>query len=224
TLTADTFRFFRELKKNNSKVWMDANRDRYKQHVIEPLRGLLDTLAPGMQKLHPAFSIGGRTGENFSRINRDIRFAKDKTPYYTHMYLFFSCADKPGRAGGQLYVGISADSVTIGFRIYHGGRASAMACICGPRAIENLDWLARRQKKFARKFEGYWYSSEKGSWTKHSGWPSDAKEWTTAKGWIVRRKLSAATATKPSFCRQIEKTLRELFPLYRFACLQEWKS
>lgn len=223
-LTADTFRFFRELKKNNSKVWMDANRDRYKQQVVEPLRRLLDVLAPGIQKLHPAFSISGRTGENFSRINRDIRFAKDKTPYYTHMYLFFSRAEKPGRSAGQLYVGISADGVTTGFRMYHGGRESAMACICSPRAIANLDWLGRRQKKFTRTFESYWYSSEKGSWIKHSGWPGDAKEWKKAKGWIIRRKLSAAAAAKPAFRREIEKTFRELFPLYCFSCLQEWKS
>jgi len=223
-LTADTFRFFRDLKKNNSKLWMDANRGRYKQHVVDPFRKLLDALAPAMHKLHPEFSISGRTGENFSRINRDIRFANDKTPYYTHMYLFFSCAEKPGRAGGQLYVGISADGATIGFRIYHGGRESAMACICSPRAITNLDWLVRQHKKFARKFESYWYSSEKENWTKHPGWPSDAKEWKKSKGWVIRRKLSVAAATKPVFRREIEKTFRELFPLYAFSCLQEWKS
>lgn len=203
---------------------MDANRHRYTQHIVDPLRTLLDALAPGMQKLHPAFAIGGRTGENFSRINRDIRFAKDKTPYYTHMYLFFSCIEKTGRAGGQLYVGISAEGVTVGFRIYHEGRESTMACICSPRALANLDWLARRHKKFARAFESYWYSSEKGNWTKHSGWPGDAKEWTRAKGWIVRRKLSAAAAAKPAFRREIEKTFRDLFPLYCFSSLQEWKS
>ncbi|MGB6875831.1 MAG: DUF2461 family protein, partial [Candidatus Acidiferrales bacterium] len=84
---AETFRFFRDLGRNNSKAWMDENRDRYKRHVVEPFRRLLDALAPGAQKLHPEFCISGRTGENFSRINRDIRFAKDKTPYRTQMYL-----------------------------------------------------------------------------------------------------------------------------------------
>ena len=96
-LSAETFRFFRDLGRNNSKAWMDENRDRYKQHVVEPFRRLLDALALGAQKLHPGFCISGRTGENFSRINRDIRFANDKTPYYTHMYLCFSGAETPGR-------------------------------------------------------------------------------------------------------------------------------
>ncbi|MGB7228333.1 MAG: DUF2461 family protein, partial [Candidatus Acidiferrales bacterium] len=78
-LSAETFRFFRDLRKNNSKAWMDENRPRYKQHVVEPFRRLLDALAPGVRKLHPEFCISGRTGESFSRINRDIRFANDKT-------------------------------------------------------------------------------------------------------------------------------------------------
>jgi uncharacterized protein (TIGR02453 family) len=223
-LTAETFRFFRDLGRSNSKAWMDENRERYKQHVVMPLRRLLDALAPGIQKLHPEFSLSGRTGENFSRINRDIRFANDKTPYYTHMYLYFSCAETTGMAGGQLYVGVSAQAATVGFRVYYEGRESAMACLCLPRAVENSAWLARHLKKFARDYDIYWYSSEKGAWTKHSGWPRGAKEWKKAKGWIVRKKWKPSMAQRPAFRHDIEKTFRELFPLYCFGCLQKWKA
>lgn len=212
TLTADIFRFFRDLKRNNSKVWMDANRDRYKQHVVAPLRALLDVLALATRKLHSEFSIGGRTGENFSRINRDVRFAKDKTPYYTHMYLFFSCAEVPGRAGGQLYVGISANGVTVGFRIYHAGRESTMARVCRPRGIANSGWLAAQKKRLAGKFESYWYATEQENWTKHSGWPVDANEWKRVKGWIVRRKFETRATLNPSFRLAVEPYLSQTFP------------
>lgn len=223
-LTTETFRFFRDLGRNNSKPWMDENRERYKQHIVEPLRRLLDVLTPAVQKLHPGFCFSGRTGENFSRINRDIRFANDKTPYYTHMYLYLSCADAQEHPGGQLYVGVSAQAATIGFRIYHEGRDSAIACICRPRAMENIDWLARQQKRLGRKFEGYWYATERGEWTKHPGWPLDARQWKKAKGWILRRKLRPSAALRPAFRREVEKTFRALFPLYCFSCLQNWKS
>lgn len=223
-VTTDTFRFFRDLKKNNSKVWMDANRDRYRQYVVEPLHTLLDALAPGMQRLHPAFAISGRRGENFSRINRDIRFAKDKTPYYTHMYLFFSSAERPGRTGGQLYVGISAAGATVGFRIYHEGRESTMASICRPRAVANSRWLADQKKKLSGKFESYWYTAEKGNWTKHSGWPVDAHDWKRARGWIVRQTFGTRIALGPSFRREADRTFHKLFPIYSFCSLQEWKS
>lgn len=221
--TAATFQFFRELKRNNSKFWMDENRHRYKAHVVEPLRRLLDALTPRAQKLHPGFSPSGRTGENFSRINRDIRFANDKTPYYTHMYLFLRGDETLGRPGGQLYVGISAEGATAGLRMYRESRESAMACICLPRAMENLSWLAVQRKKFARKYDCYWYASEKGRWTKKPGWPRDAKEWKRAKGWIVRKRFPPSTVLRSAFPRDIDKVFRQLFPLYSFSSLQQWK-
>ena len=220
-VTPETFKFFRELTRNNSKPWMDENRSRYKQHIVAPFRKLLDALVPAAQKLHPGFCLSGRTGENFSRINRDIRFANDKRPSYPHMYLFLSHLDACEGSCGQLYVGISDDAATAGFRIYRDSRQSAMACFCVPRAMENLAWLARQRKSFARKYESYWYSTEKGKWIKHNGWPGDAKEWKRAKGWVIRKRFSPTIATRYSFPRQAAQIFRDLFPLYSFACLPE---
>jgi uncharacterized protein (TIGR02453 family) len=222
-LSSETFRFFRELARNNRKEWMDENRERYREHVVAPFRRLLDALTPAIRSLHPSFSVGGRTGENFSRINRDIRFANDKSPYRAQMYLFFSRVAAPGRSGGQLYVGISAEKVTVGFRIYNESRQSTLASVGIPRAVENGSWIERGRKKFARKFESYWYSSEKGQWTKHPGWPGDAKEWKKAKGWIVRRKFAPQAAMRAGFAKEIEKTFRELYPLFAFSSLPEWR-
>ena len=222
-ITADTFRFFRELARNNRKDWMDANRERYREQVVAPLRRLLDALTPAMRKLHPGFALGGRSGENFSRINRDIRFANDKTPYRSQMYLFFSRAEAPGRSGGQLYVGIAAETVTVGFRIYFESRESTLARVGIPRAVEHGLWVERQRKKFARQFESYWYSSEKGSWTKHPGWPREAKEWKKCKGWIVRKKLTTKSAARAAFAKDVEKIFRELFPLFAFSSLSSWK-
>ncbi|HEV2289143.1 MAG TPA: DUF2461 family protein [Candidatus Acidoferrales bacterium] len=229
-ITAETLRFFRELGRNNGKEWMDENRERYRAHVVEPLRRLFEALAPGMRKLHKDFALGGRSGENFSRINRDIRFANDKTPYYTHMYLFFSHRGARGEkkiarggTGGQLYVGISADAATVGFRIYATSGESALRRLGAPRAAENLDWLARQRAKLGPRYDGYWYSVDKGEWTKHAGWPQDAKEWKKAKGWIVRRRLAGKAATRGGFAGEAEKILREIFPLYSFCCLEDWR-
>src|SRR5580704_16793804 len=86
-LTRETYRFFRDLSRNNRTEWMESNRDRYKQCVVEPLRALCEELAPAVLKLDAQFETSGRTGANLSRINRDIRFAKDKTPYRTGTYV-----------------------------------------------------------------------------------------------------------------------------------------
>ena len=67
-VTSETFRFFRDLSRNNRTEWMDSNRDRYKQCVVQPLRALCEELAPAMLKLDPQFETSGRTGANLSRI------------------------------------------------------------------------------------------------------------------------------------------------------------
>src|SRR3989442_12022398 len=145
--TREIFRFFKELGRNNRKVWMDANRERYKHVVVQPFRHLLEAMAPAVLQLDMNFDTSGRTGANFSRINRDIRFAKDKTPYRAQMYLKFPAVFSGGEAG-QLYVGLSADSVTAGFRIYSGGtrKTSALALLAEPRLNGNPRWLAQQKK------------------------------------------------------------------------------
>src|SRR2546429_9776554 len=113
--TRETFQFFKDLGRHNRKEWMDANRDRYQTAIIQPSRRLLEELTCLAVELDSRFDASGRTGPNFSRINRDIRFAKDKTPYKTQMYLKFSVPAPGNGETGQLYVGLSTNTVTAGF-------------------------------------------------------------------------------------------------------------
>ncbi len=217
----DIFRFFREIGRNNHKPWMDANRERYRSAVVEPFRALLDRLAPAARKLNSQFVISGRTGDNFSRINRDIRFARDKSPYRTQMYLFFA---EPGGEGSQLYAGISAETVTCGFRIYSDSRTSPLAQVARPRGREHAPWIERQRRRLGKKCESYWYSTEKGEWTKHNGWPAKSEDWKKLQAWIVRRRFAPAAATRRGFDRELAKVFREVYPLYTFTTSPKWKS
>jgi len=220
-ITRETFRFFRDLARNNRTEWMEANRQRYKQSVVQPLRNLCQAMTPAMLRLDPRFDCTGRSGANFSRINRDTRFAKDKTPYRAQMYLKFSVPFSRDGETGQLYAGFAADTVTAGFRIYSGSKRkdSAWAQIAEPRLQANPRWPAQQKKRLSRRYESYWYSTEKGAWTKHSGWPvQDGKK---LQGWIVRRKLTPLAATRNAFPRELSKIFRDLFPLLRFTSLRD---
>ena len=216
--TAETFRFFRDLGRNNKKVWMDAHRERYRTAVVEPLRKLLDLLAPDVLELDDRFDTTGRTGANFSRINRDIRFAKDKTLYKTQMYLKFQQPLAGGRESGELYVGISSDTVTAGFRVYSGPKRkeSTLALIAEPRILADPKWMARQKRRLAKKYDSYWYSTVKGEWTKHEGWPVEPEDWKKIQGWIVRKKMKPAAATQMSFPKELSKIFREVYPLLKF--------
>jgi uncharacterized protein (TIGR02453 family) len=216
----EIFQFFRALSRNNRKAWMDSNRERYQETVVLPFRTWCEELSPAVLKLDPRFDAMGRRGANFSRINRDIRFAKDKTPYRTQMYLKF-CVPLPGEMkSGQLYAGISSDTVTAGFRIYAEPKRklSSIALVAEPRIAQNPRWLGQQKRRLSKKYESYWYATIKGEWTKHDGWPT-AADWAKLQGWIVRKKLSPAAATRISFCKDVAIIFRDLLPLLKFTSL-----
>ena len=221
--TRATFQFFRDLARNNKKVWMDANRERYQDFVVKPFRRLLEEVSHIVLELDSRFDTTGRSGSNFSRINRDIRFAKDKTPYRAQMYLKFS-APFPGEGEtGQLYVGISAKTVTAGFRIYSGSKRkeSALAVIGDANVQAKPKWIAQQKKRLSKRYESYWYAVEKKDWKEKKGWPSGPEDWAKLNGWIVRRKLKPADATSATFPRDIAKIFGEVYPLLRFTSLQD---
>lgn len=221
--TTETFRFYRELGRNNHKSWMDENRERYQAHVVAPMRALLEAMTPAALNLHSGFATSGRTGENFSRINRDIRFSKDKTPYRTQMYLTFKDATEGENPGGQLYVGVAVDAVTAGFRVYAEEKTSRLLQLAAPRAAENTAWLKKAQKRLGRKYDSYWYSVEKKEWTKHQGWPISPEDWRKIRGWIVRKKMKPYAALRPGFPAEAAKVLQDLAPLYHFTSSANWK-
>lgn len=221
-ITRETFRFFKDLARNNRTEWMEANRERYKAAVVQPLRALCEELTPDVLRLNANFDCRGRTGANFSRINRDTRFANDKTPYRAGMYVKFEVPLAGEGETGQLYSGFSASEVTAGFRIYSASKRkeSPLALIAEPRLVKNPRWLAQQKKRLSRKYESYWYRTERGEWTKHSGWPA-GEDWKKLKGWVVRRKLGSAAATRGGFPRDLSKVFRELYPLLRFTCVND---
>jgi uncharacterized protein (TIGR02453 family) len=222
-LRRETFVFFRDLGRNNRKEWMDENRERYRECLVQPLRRLLEELSPRILQLDGNFDVSGRTGTNFSRINRDIRFAKDKTPYKLQMYLKFQMPTAGNRENGQLYIGLTKDAVTVGFRLYSGAKRteSALALIAEPRINANPKWVAQQKRRLARKYESYWYNTVEGEWTKHDGWPTDAAVWKKIQAWIVRKKMSPTAATRPAFPQEALKVFRELYPLLKFTSIPD---
>ena len=221
--TRETFQFFKDLGRHNKKEWMDAHRDRYQSAIVQPFRRLLEAVAPDVLEIDPRFDTSGRTGANFSRINRDIRFAKDKTLYKTHMYLKFSVPPESKGETGQLYTGVSTDTVTAGFRIYSGGKRkeSVLALVAEQRVLANPRWPAQQKKRLGRKYESYWYTTVKGEWTQHGGWPTTPEDWKKIQAWIVRRKLTPAAATRANFPRELTKIFREVYSLLLFTSVPD---
>jgi hypothetical protein len=137
------------------------------------------------------------------------------------MYLKFQQPLPGDRESGQLYAGLSADVVTAGFRVYAGPkrRESTLALVAEPRVAAKPRWVADQRRRLGRKFDSYWYTTEKGNWKKHEGWPVRAEDWKKIHGWIVRRKMRPGEATKPGFTKELSKIFREVYPLLKFTSI-----
>ena len=218
SLSPETFRFLRELAGSNRKAWMDANRGRYESAVVAPMRDLVAALAPSVLALEPGFDARPRFGTTLSRINRDIRFAKDKTPYRTRMYVQFS---RPASGGGQLFVGVGGRELTAGFRVYGATRDSTLRRLGRSRALDNPEWLRAQARRLGRRYESYWYVTAKGRWTRREGFPARPEDWERLWGWVVRRGFTPKDATQAGFPRAVGRVFEDLFPLYAFTSLTE---
>lgn len=76
------FKFLRGLARHNDRAWFQANKDRYDTHVRAPFQRLLTDLQPDVLAVSPHYRADPKpVGGSLFRIQRDTRFANDKTPY-----------------------------------------------------------------------------------------------------------------------------------------------
>ncbi|MEP3428829.1 MAG: TIGR02453 family protein [Roseibium sp.] len=113
TFSRDSIDFLKQLAANNSKDWFDANRKTYQDHIKAPA----DTLKTELAKSLTELTGQSMTGKLF-RINRDLRFSKDKTPYNTHVRMAF-WPDRDAFQGRQaqppsFFLSIEADHIRLG--------------------------------------------------------------------------------------------------------------
>lgn len=115
-ITSEYSSFFSELAENNHKEWFHANKKRYEEHVKAPFLGLLEEILKELMDLSPEISPNPK--DALFRINKDIRFSKDKTPYNTLMKAGFAPGGKKSLLPGY-YLGISATSIHVGGGLYN---------------------------------------------------------------------------------------------------------
>ena len=77
----ETLDFLTENRARDSKAWFREHDKIYRAAVLDPLRELCCRLAPAMQKIDPAFMTEPKVGRCLSRIYRDTRFTRDKSPF-----------------------------------------------------------------------------------------------------------------------------------------------
>jgi uncharacterized protein (TIGR02453 family) len=104
-ISPKTLQFLADLKENNTREWFDANR-KYYQEARDDFNAFAQALLSGVEKLDPAIAAAQLAVKNcVFRINRDVRFSNDKSPYKTNFGAFFTPGGKNGgRAGYYLHL------------------------------------------------------------------------------------------------------------------------
>ncbi len=100
-ITKEALRFLSQLKKNNNKPWFDAHRSTYEQTKKE-----LELFTQQLIDTHGKKDAGiaSLTAKAcMFRINRDVRFSKNKDPYKTNMGAFINQGGKKSFLAGYYF-------------------------------------------------------------------------------------------------------------------------
>jgi len=96
-------RFLTGLKRRNTKPWFEANRAVYETEVRNPLKALVEEVDVLLAAVAP--EIVGDPRRSIFRINRDVRFSRDKSPYKTNAACWFYHRDAGRAVGGESHGG-----------------------------------------------------------------------------------------------------------------------
>jgi uncharacterized protein (TIGR02453 family) len=96
-IPASVFEFLKELKKNNNRDWMLSHKKRYLENE-KVLKSFYQNIETELNKTDKISKT------KIFRINRDLRFSKDKTPYNVHRSVSFARAGADRRGGYYLRI------------------------------------------------------------------------------------------------------------------------
>jgi uncharacterized protein (TIGR02453 family) len=215
--TPSSLKFLRDLKAHNEKAWFDANRSSFEESVKGPALQLVSDLQPVLKKISPRFVADPRpNGGSLSRMNRDIRFSKDKSPYKTALFLHFKHTAGNEEAMPSFYMHIEPGASTVGGGVWQPG----------PKPLKKIrDSIVRDPGGWARAAA----DGVNGACLMSSGEtlkrvpPGYDPEFRFAddlrrKDFGVHRPLADSTLTGSKLIDEIGESLRAASPLLKFLC------
>lgn len=211
-LTEDTYRFFWEIAFQNYKSFYEANRERYKKSVQQPLLLLAEALIPTALEINPGFITKPST--IVSRIRRDTRYTKDKTPYRDHAWLGFKLPQQRTGESFVVYAEFERDAYGYGMGMY-APTPDMMQQIRSRILARPQQFLSLvNDPAFTAKFTKHGESYKRQRFT-------DAPE--EIRPWLNLRRISfqysspeLSRTMKPEIFDEIKEAFLLMKPVYRF--------
>ena len=215
--TPDLFRFLNELADNNDRAWFKDNQDRYEESVRQPALDFITDFAAPLAKISPHFVTDSRlVGGSLFRIQRDTRFAKDKTPYKTNTGMQFRHERAKDIHAPGFYLHIEPGRCFFGAGVYRPETSVAYAV--RQRIVEEPQaWTrATRGKRFAERFELTGDSLKRPP----KGFDPDHRliEDLKRKDFIATTSLTQGQVTSADFLDLVADLCRRTAPTMKFIC------
>ncbi|MEM1323063.1 MAG: DUF2461 domain-containing protein [Bacteroidota bacterium] len=209
-LNNTTYKFLRDLKKNNNRPWFNEHKDRYTtahENVLEFTEELI-TLMNKYDQLVPR-----SPKQTLFRIYRDTRFSKDKTPYKNHFSGGFKRDTKWLRGGYYFHLEPGNNFVAGGF---WGPNSADLQRIRQEIAAD--DQPLRKilaSKSFKDTFGTLIGDQVK---TAPKGYPRDhpSIDLLRFKQLIVRHDFTNKQAMEPGFAKEMVKVFRKMRPYFDY--------
>ena len=214
-LTKESLQFLDDLKKNNNRDWFQDNKKRYeifKKDYHQLVSDFLDVMKP----LDPSLELLEVKNCTF-RINRDIRFSKDKSPYKAHLGVWMSTGAKgANRAGYYVHIEKGASFIAGGF---YSPEAEDLKKVRKEIAFFHDDLEAiLADKNFKKEFGSLDINETNSLKSMPRGYEKDhpAIAFLKLKSFTATQKYDIAEVTQKDFVAKMSKKLIALKPLNEF--------
>ncbi|MBU3917128.1 DUF2461 domain-containing protein [bacterium] len=114
----ETFKFLKDLRQNNNKTWFEENRGQYEICLLTPFKNLITDLGDLLFAIDPYIESHPAINKTISKIFRDTRFSKDKSPFRSRMWATFKRPNKNWADSPAFFLEISPDSYRFGMGLY----------------------------------------------------------------------------------------------------------
>ncbi len=208
----EMYRFFWEIAFQNHREFFEANRERYRTLVQQPMLALAERLLPTALSIDPRFQT--RPSAIVSRIRRDTRYTKDKSPYRDHVWLGFKPAGMRTSECFVLYAEFERERYGYGMGMY-APEPALMAELRARMLARPKHFLELvEEQRFRGRFEVFGESYRRPRFTGCEA---------PLLPWVNRRSLGfsfASPALSRTYSPQIADEILEAFallkPVYRF--------
>jgi len=221
--TSNTLDYLIEVKKNNSKEWYEANKQRYNDVLLTPLKQLVSELTETMTAIDPAFETEPRVDRTISRIYRDTRFSKDKSLYKNRMWITFKKKGQDKVDFPTFFFEISPDGYFFGMGFFSASVKSMNAIREKINRDEKGFLKLVRQLERSEIFQLEGESYKRG---KYEGNSEDVAKWYNRKNvYLISYSKTVDDLFTEQLVDQLKQGFQSLAPMYRFfvdALNEEW--